>query len=358
MKKILTFIIAAAMVVALVICPAGAAGKNPEFMLALGDSITTGYGLDGYDESNPYDCESYTNILAESLGLKAKDSYINKAVNGATSANVLAYLPDNLNYLGYADLIVVTVGGNDLLQSIPILASAIAGKNVTGLSASIDVLTAATPDTFASLATNTSFQTKMGAVLTSFAANLAGIAKVIKENAPGARVIFLKQYNPLKNVPGFADFGNFADTLFASVNSSIDTVCSAYGFEAADVPSVIDVNAAALTNMLNYDIHPNADGHKEIAKLLISQIAESGNSETTNVVTEPVTEPVTTPETTATCEGYTTEEPEATEAPEVESDAEGTDPAEEKSGCTSMIGGSAVILIGVCALAVLKKKND
>ena len=340
MKRILTFIIAAAMVAALAICPTHAAEPKYEFMLALGDSITTGYGLDG---EAPYDSESYANIVAKSLGLVAKESYVNRAVDGATSADLLKLLPDIENYLGYSDLIIVTVGGNDLLQSVSIVASAVAGKTVTGLSASIDVLTAATPDKFSALATNTSFQTKMGAVLSSYAANLAASAQLIKEHAPNARVIFLKQYNPLKNVPEFADFGEFADTLFASINASIDTVCAAYGFEAADVPSVIDVNAAALTNMLNYDIHPNADGHKEIAKLLIAKIADAPE------VTAPATEPVTEPETEPATEPAT--EP-VTEAPATEADAQ-----LEASGCSASLSSAAVLIVSIAAFAVLKKKE-
>ena len=132
MKKILVFILVAAMIAALAVCPAYAAEQKYEFMLALGDSITTGYGLDG---EAPYDCESYANIVAQSLGLDARSSYVNRAVDGATSKDLLNILPDLENYLGYSDLIVVTIGGNDLLQSVSIIASAVAGKSVTGLSA-------------------------------------------------------------------------------------------------------------------------------------------------------------------------------------------------------------------------------
>ena len=342
MKKILTFIIVAAMVATLAVCPTQAAEQKYEFMLALGDSITTGYGLDG---EAPYDCESYANLVAQSLGLEAKSSYVNRAVDGATSKDLLKLLPELENYLGYSDLIVVTIGGNDLLESVSIIASAVAGKSVTGRSASIDVLSAAGPEKFAALSSNTSFQTKMGAVLTSYATNLAASAKIIKENAPTARVIFLKQYNPLKNVPGFETFGDFADTLFMSINSSIDTVCAAYGFEALDVPSVIDVNAAALTNMLNYDIHPNADGHKAIGELLTEYLSTVTFTPETEPATEPVTEPETEPVTEPVTEAEVTTEPE-------------TEAQLEASGCGSVISSAAIILAAVGAFVALKKKEN
>lgn len=320
-----------------------ATAAKPEFMLALGDSITTGYGLDGYAETDPYECASYTNIVAEALGLEAKSTYVNKAVNGATSADLLKLLPDVENYLGYADLVVVTIGGNDLLGAVPLVATAIAGKSITSLEGSIEVLSAATPTQFAALSNNTGFQTKIGAVLTKYAVNLASIAAVIKQNAPTARVIFVKQYNPMKNVPGFGEFGNFADTLIASINSSIETVCATSGFEVLDAPSVIDVNAAALTNMPNYDIHPNADGHKEIAKLLTEYLNTVPFNPETEPVTEPETEPVTEPVTEAeTTEALATETEGQLEAP----------------GCMSSVSSAAIVIAFTAAFAVFKKKEN
>ncbi len=319
------------------------AAAKPEFMLAFGDSITTGYGLDGYGETDPYECASYANIVAEALGLDAKSSYVNKAVNGATSADLLKLLPEMENYLGYADLVVVTIGGNDLLGAVPLVATAIAGKSITSLEGSIEVLSAATPEQFAALSNNTGFQTKIGAVLTKYAANLASAAAIIKENAPTARVIFIKQYNPMKNVLGFGDFGNFADTLIASINASIDTVCAALGFEVLDAPSVINVNAAGLTNMLNYDIHPNADGHKAIAELLLTHLGTEFTPPETEPLTEPETEPVTEPVTEA----------ETTEAPATETEGQ-----LEAPGCMSSVSSATIVIASIAAFAVFKKKEN
>lgn len=355
--KIISFIAVISMLASLAI-PAQAA-KKPEFLLALGDSITTGFGLENYmDGDDAYRCDSYISLIASALGLKGKESYINKAVNGATSKDLIEILPDLTNYLAYSDLVVVTIGGNDLLGAIPLVASAISGKTVTSLESSINVLTKANPNQFAQLAKNTTFQTKMGKVLSDYAENITATAEIIKQNAPEARVIFVKQYNPMKNVLGFADFGDFADNLIASINTSIDQVCAAYGFEVLDAPKVIDVNAAALTNMLNYDIHPNAAGHVEIAKLLAEHLEISLDpSENTELETDPITEPVTELET----------EPETDPVIEPDTDAvtepttcvvPTTAPVAEEKGCASAIS-SAVILLALCGASfVLKKKND
>ena len=378
MKKIIVRIVSvlavAAMLTALAL-PAAAETKKPEFMLAIGDSITTGFGLDGYVDADPYTCESYTNIVARALGLEAKSTYLNKAVNGATSSDLLALLPEIKNYLGYSDLIVVTVGGNDLLGAVPLVASAISGKTVTSLAACVDVLSAATPAQFAALANNQNFQTQMLSVLTRFSNDLASSAALIKQHAPNARVIFLKQYNPMKNVLGFVEFGNFADTLIGAINNSIEQVCTASGFEVLDVPSVIDVNAPALTNMLNYDIHPNAAGHLEIAKLLASHLGVSLDSsadttatpdETTNapeVTTKAPEETTKAPEETTKAPEETTKAPEeTTNVPEAdtgngEGDATLDSEPEVKKGCFSSVSAGAVILVSLCSLAVIKKKN-
>lgn len=359
-KRIITFIMALTVMASMAVTVSAASSDKPEFMLALGDSITTGYGLEDYvDGDTPYLCDSYANMIAKALGLKGGESYINKAVNGATSTDLLTLLPEIENYLGYADLIIVTIGGNDLLQAIPLVASAISGKNVTSLEGAINVLTSATPAQFAALSRNTDFQTKIGAVLAKYAANIASVGEIIKKNAPEARVLFLKQYNPMKNVLGFNDFGNFADTMIASINGSMEALSSAYGFEILDAPSVINVNAAGLTNMLNYDIHPNAAGHVELAKLVASHLGVSldPSENTTDAITDPATEPETEPETEPATEPET--EPETAPSTDVtEPDATAKGEEEKKSGCASVIGGGAVLLISACALVVLKKKND
>ena len=67
MKKIIARIVSFASAIAILATlalPAAAAAKKPEFMLALGDSITTGYGLDDYiTDGDPYGCASYVNLI-------------------------------------------------------------------------------------------------------------------------------------------------------------------------------------------------------------------------------------------------------------------------------------------------------
>lgn len=92
------------------------AEKKYESMLVVGDSISTGYGLENYTPGgSPYECRSYCNILAESLELKGGESYINRAVNGYTSSDLLALIPSLKEQVAKSDLVVISIGGNDLL---------------------------------------------------------------------------------------------------------------------------------------------------------------------------------------------------------------------------------------------------
>ena len=69
-------------------------GGSVKSMLLLGDSITTGYGLAGYSPENPYTCPSYGNRLAADLGLEAGRTYVNRAVNGDRSGDLLSLLTE------------------------------------------------------------------------------------------------------------------------------------------------------------------------------------------------------------------------------------------------------------------------
>lgn len=344
MKRLITLLTAFALLGSVYAIGASAA-TAPGQLLVLGDSISTGYGLMGYDGTTPYTCASYANTIANALGLKGGSTYINKAVNGATSADLLKLLPTIEQTVKKSELIIITIGGNDLLKSIPLVASAIAGRTVSTFSESVTVLQKATAAQYGALEQNADFQAKIGAVLTGFASNMSSIAATLKAAAPEARIVFLKQYNPMYNVIGFADFGIFADPLINSINTSIAEVCAASGFEVADITTVINANAAGLTNILDMDIHPNAAGHLEIAKYLANHLgisleaAEETTEETTSEVIEEETE-----QTTA----QVTEE--ATDPVPEESTGE------EKKGCAASVSAAAVVAACLGVFVIVKKK--
>ena len=243
-------------------------------MLAIGDSITTGYGLPDYEWSDPYLCGSYANRLASALGLEREKTYFNRAVNGDKTGDLLALLPSMKNLVAECDLIVVSIGGNNLLQNIGLLASAVIGFPAQSMEQVVTTLGAASAQDYLKAVSDPSVSTVLASAVASCGTDIGHICDTIKEYNPGARTIFLLQYNPSNKVPGMEGFDMVSAPLIKQINAQITSAVASAGegFETADAPSVIDQAAAARTNMLSMDIHPNLAGHGMIYKLLCSQL--------------------------------------------------------------------------------------
>ncbi len=90
--------------------PVAAHAQTLETYVALGDSITTGYGLEEGEQS-------FATQVATAGSLTLDDSL---ATNGLTSAGLLAQLShaDAKTAVTGADFITITIGGNDLLDAL------------------------------------------------------------------------------------------------------------------------------------------------------------------------------------------------------------------------------------------------
>ncbi len=92
--------------------PASAA-RGP-LVLALGDSLTAGYGLPVRDS---FAAQLERGLQADHVGARV----INAGVSGDTSAMALARLPALLSSLREKpDLVIVQLGANDLLRGVPL----------------------------------------------------------------------------------------------------------------------------------------------------------------------------------------------------------------------------------------------
>lgn len=350
-----------ALLVSAAICPIAAAESeqaSPKTLLALGDSLTTGYGLENYVyDGDPYLCNSYINRVAAAMGLKGGDTYVNRAVNGDTSGNLVGRLPGMENDVKKAEMIVITIGGNDVLSLLPRIMNMIVDKEITNYEEAAELLESVDPEVYVDLIADPEFQGMIVGAIVKLNANLKTISDFIKEKAPDARVIFLKQYNPLY-APGFSDFAVVAQKCLDLVNDAIEKNGQTYGFDVVDVPSVINEGSAELTNILQYDIHPNEQGHLEIAKLLASHLGLSLDpAETAEETTEAPTEteePTEAPTETAEPPA-TTEQPE--ETTRVPDGTETSAPA-VPSGCQASVWGASALLTAVSAAFVLKKNRS
>jgi acyl-CoA thioesterase I len=94
---------------ALVFAASGAAGARPLRIVALGDSLTAGYGL-------PAD-KAFPAVLQNALKAKGIDvEIVNAGVSGDTSADLLARLDWALG--DGADAAIVEIGANDMLRGL------------------------------------------------------------------------------------------------------------------------------------------------------------------------------------------------------------------------------------------------
>ena len=362
--KCLTAVIALALLASAAICPALAEEKDtaPKTLLALGDSLTTGYGLKDYTYGgDPYLCDSYINRIAAAFGLEGGKTYINRAVNGDKTGDLARLLPSLENEVKNADMIILTIGGNDLLGILPEIAYMLSGQEVTDIAQAFALFARATPEQYEALQNDPAFVARMKTVLEDVATNLQTIASFFKEKAPDARVIFLKQSAPMHNVQGFEAFGEFGGGFLTSINQAVEQVATAFGYETVDVPSVIDDRAEELTNIRLFDIHPNAEGHHEIAKIVAQHLGLSlDQSEDTEAPTEPEPETPTEPETeeptNTPTEGPTAPVTATPTEPPTDKPADVDAPADKK-GCGASLGLLSVLMMSVCAAFALKRRS-
>ena len=108
-KRILSTLLALCLALSLLPASALAAGGEQKSYVALGDSITTGYGLAEKEAG-------FARQVADSNGY----TLTNLAKDGATSTDLLEVVKSeaNADTLKNADLITVTIGGNDLMNAL------------------------------------------------------------------------------------------------------------------------------------------------------------------------------------------------------------------------------------------------
>ncbi len=251
-------------------------------IVVFGDSISTGYGLDGYEASdNPYTDGSYVQLLADELG----NDVTNYAIDGLTSGGLLKKLnalsDGEKATLEDADVVIVYIGGNDLLQLLfgeigkafevdmqSPDASVQLTERLSGILSSPDVQTLTKiKGMFAAI------ETGLPAVIGQYATNLDGILAAVVEGNPDATVIMPTLYNPYADVD-VAALAQLGDKTMGLLNAEIFKAAKKYGVTVADVDAMFrwvenGMEGEGLTNATDpetpFDPHPTAYGHEVIA---------------------------------------------------------------------------------------------
>ena len=271
--------------------PVAAHAQTLETYVALGDSITTGYGLEEGEQS-------FATQVATAGSLTLDDSL---ATNGLTSAGLLAQLShaDAKTAVTGADFITITIGGNDLLDALygylaaeynennpddQMTAKEIADELAKGNVGLIQKLIGYMPG----------FQNSDAAknALTAYSENLTAILSAIRTLNSNVQVVVLNQYNPYKQAaesanPLFAAYTTpVSDAFEAGVTAlnlataGVVTALQDANVQVANVKAVFDAQAENPCNAdffhldaLSFDIHPNATGHQLLADM-VGEIVE------------------------------------------------------------------------------------
>ena len=284
-KRILSILCVLALCLTLLPAAALAAETGRQY-LALGDSITTGYGLGEGEQS-----------FAQRVAAGGGYTLANEAAVGATTETLLEKLGTITDQVKAADLITLTIGGNDLMNALYsyLAASYNQGKEEEQqltAEAIKTMLTAGTADTqtlgtLAGYLPDFAQSSQAAAALLAVTGNLTRIAAAIKQVNQDVTLLVVNQYNPYQyladSVGGaFAQVRTIADAFDAGVqalNTAIRTVAAGTGsftvvdayqvFAAAVTREINPCNAAAaiaLPPTLNLDFHPNQTGHKLLAE--------------------------------------------------------------------------------------------
>ena len=266
-KRILGIILATIMTTGMT-CTAFAA--KPTRILALGDSITTGYGL-----KNPEN-EGFTALLGEGYIIN------NKAVDGNTVTGIAKQLETGAitaQEIAAADAITITIGGNDLLALLYAKAAAYntGNKNLelTLLTSAPALLDKNSPDYLIN-------SPEFTATLSLYQETLTAVTTALRQANPDVKIIVATQYNPYMECKGVTLQGVSLEPLYAGVEDGVNRLNAAIiagaktgGYRVADVKTTFDAAYSAgndLSNVnpdmaaLDLDFHPTAAGHAVLAQ--------------------------------------------------------------------------------------------
>ncbi len=267
MKKTVSALMLAALIFTVFLIPTSASAKSRyKNLLLLGDSITYGYGLEGERDGSA----SYGNLLRDYLGVGNAD-FTNAAVNGYRSADLVALLPLIEDKIADADIIVISIGGNDLLEILWRAVSEVVGDRWSYA----DLVTRIGDPEFIGELSERIRPEMIADALIDYSANLALIVDYIRKANADAEVIFLSQYDPTSGAGMPEEVEAVGSGAIELLNLAIEAIVSEGGCTYLDIHTPFKGKALLWTNIADGDIHPNKTGH-EMIYLYIINFLEAG----------------------------------------------------------------------------------
>lgn len=284
-KKIISSIIAATTF--FYILPSNVSAVNSSY-LALGDSISTGYGLACPEE------EGFVSLIAAEKGYTLE----NHAVNGYTAEDIYTLIKDGSldEEITNAELITVTCGGNDLMHLLyQKIADAYNQENDPDISSDdvVDILNGK-DENFSPFGLisyvlpsliNFANTDEFNAGLELYVASITSVMNYLHSQNPHALIILNTQYNPydsFKYSPLYNTMYEEIEKGITKLNAVIQNNAIDLDYLTADVYSAF--NKYPNTNLCNSDItdplspkldfHPNSFGHLLIAQTVLLKLEE------------------------------------------------------------------------------------
>ena len=271
MKKRI-FSLLCAFALALGIMPMTVFAEDPKpVYLALGDSITEGYGLKEGEKN-------FATLLAEENSF----TLYNEAVSGATSGDLKTLVEGGTIWdkIASADLITITIGGNDLMNA---LYDHLASGTDQSAEYIKELLTSGTLSTDELMTYAIKLYTFSSEnALRNLKDNLTAILTKIQQQNPNATLLVANQYNPYKSLTGTGVIALLPTAFNAEItklNTIIEEVARQNNIIVADVYTAFNAAAEEGENLcnatadpLNLDFHPNAKGHELIAKTINGEL--------------------------------------------------------------------------------------
>lgn len=250
---------------------------DPYSVVVLGDSISTGYGLE--DSS-----KAYVSILEQHMNQKVT----NLAKDGTTSSELLQSLQGDSTMQGAvagADVIVVTIGANDILQ--PVL-----NNDVVKVDDYDNVYDLANAIKENQIAFQKYLRANMPTAVANANANIDSIILQLKSTNSHAKLVFQTVYDPLsvdQDDTGLSDnalsmlstfsngqmyqylngSANGGTYIPVGLNQNLQAHAQNGDIYLADVYSAFLHHAWTNVNIANADVHPTVAGQEAIANLLI-----------------------------------------------------------------------------------------
>lgn len=245
-------------------------------IVALGDSITAGYepGMD--TSGDPY---GFVERLKEQGLFHGRTRAVNYGILGLTSEGLKNYVAaiqagvpvtadviqpkladqrmaalaagtaEAKRQLEQADLITITIGGNDLLKLLP---------DVQHLT--LDELRAGADG-----------------VLNAYGENVREVLGILTELNPSAQIVLADQYQPIPSLAGAAVHAELT-AMAGKFSAIVDGIAAEFAAEAkpvqaAHVAAAFEGRELSLTHIFTEsDIHPNQAGYEEIAKVFAKAV--------------------------------------------------------------------------------------